>query len=185
MSVQCDDRELRNVLQAVQAQAPNAIEQIEALLGNCPQDPRLHFLRGSVLIGLGRHIEAHGALSQAVALAPDYDIARFQLGFFELTSGEAGNALQTWKALDRLPETDPLPKFVHGLTALIHDDFEACIQLLREGIALNAENEPLNRDMELVIDRCLPLIAPDAPEMVSETSLILGQLGARPGDASN
>jgi predicted Zn-dependent protease len=78
------------------AQGANAAERIEALIVEFPDDARLHFLKGSSLIGEGRHIEGHQALTRAVALAPDFAIARFQLGLFQLTSGEADRALETW-----------------------------------------------------------------------------------------
>ena len=51
----------------------------------------------------------------AVALAPDFLIARYQLGFFELTSGEVDNALATWGPLLRLPEDNYLRQFVEGM----------------------------------------------------------------------
>jgi len=141
----------------------------------------LHFLRGSVLAGIGRYIEAHQSLSRAVHLAPDYAIARFQLGFFQLTSGETANALDTWGRLDGLQDGHYLRKFVDGLRCLIRDDFKGVIQHLSEGITLNSENPPLNNDMTLIIERCRPLAAqaPEQGEAASETALILQQFTQR------
>ena len=131
-----------------------------------------------MLIGKGRMIEAHRSLTRAVALAPDFAIARFQLGLFQLTSGESENALETWGRLDKLADGHYLRNFVDGLRCLIRDDFAGVIEKLQQGIALNQENPPLNRDMQLIIDRCRPLLAHarttgDATEPASETSLIL------------
>ena len=96
----CDDETMQQLIEAMQTEQ-NQVERVDALLAKFPEDARLHFLRGSMLVGLGRLIEAHHALSRAVALAPDFEIARFQLGFFQLTSGEAENALETWGRLGR------------------------------------------------------------------------------------
>jgi len=174
----CPDEDLRTLIEAMNegAEAPLAIA--DALLVRYPDDARLHFLRGSMLAGSGRLIEAHDSLARAVALAPDYAIARFQLGFFQLTSGEADAALETWGRLDRLPHDNYLRIFADGLRALIRDEFSAAIQKLQSGLARNTENPPLNRDMQLIVDKISALQqGDDAP--ISETSLILGQFSRR------
>lgn len=178
MSTQCDEQRMLDLIEAMQADS-DQIERVDVLLSEFPEDARLHFLRGSILVGKGRLIEAHRALSRAVALAPDLAVARFQLGFFQLTSGEPENALETWGRLDRLPDGHYLRKFVDGLRCLIRDDFRGAIDKLQEGHALNRENPPLNSDMQLIIDQCRPLLAvpmDEGNEAVSETSLMLQQL---------
>ncbi|HEX4695786.1 hypothetical protein [Sphingomonas sp.] len=154
---------------------------VDRALADFPADPRLHFLRGSLLAGIGRPIEALASLKAAVDLAPDFAIARFQLGFFQLTSGEAADALSTWGPLALLPEGHYLRTFVGGLTYLIRDEFPQAIEQLRLGIAANEENPPLNRDMQLIIDR-VGEIGSDAgtDETMSATSLLLGQFSGRP-----
>jgi tetratricopeptide (TPR) repeat protein len=183
-SVLCDDNAIQRVLAAAQTDSQHGVETIDALLGEFPDDPRLHFLRGSLLIEVQRFIEAHGALSRALAIAPDYHIARFQLGLFELTSGESEAASATWAPLKRLSRGDALSMFVDGLEHLMADRFERCIASLREGIAANDENLPLNSDMELVIEQCEALIAmrppareeADPADTVSMTSFLLRSL---------
>ncbi len=182
MATLCDEAALQNLLAAMRAAPNDHVERIDKLLAQFPEDARLHFLRGSTLAGSGRYIEAHQALSRAVQLAPDFAIARFQLGFFQLTSGETANALDTWGRLDGLPDGHYLRKFVDGLRCLIRDDFAGVIQTLSEGIALNTENPPLNNDMQLIIDRCRPLAAQaqaEAGDAGSETALILQQFAQR------
>lgn len=183
MNQLCDDETLQALVQSLQGGAPG-VEAIEALLARFPEDPRLHFMRGSALASAKRPIEAHQALSHAVTLAPDFAIARFQLGFFQLTSGEPENALETWGRLDRLPDGHYLRHFVDGLRRLIRDDFPGAIAALREGIRVNQENTPLSGDMQLIIDQCLPLIGEAAGDDVSETSVILGQFLGRRNDVN-
>jgi tetratricopeptide (TPR) repeat protein len=182
MSIHCDDAKMQELVQAMQADE-DQLERVDALLSEFPEDARLHFLRGSMLIGKGRLIEAHRALSRAVQLAPDFAIARFQLGFFQLTSNEAEKALETWGRLDRLPDGHYLRKFVDGLRCLIRDDFKGAIENLEQGIALNQENPPLSRDMNLIIERCRPLLSgvaqTESGDATSETALILSQFTNR------
>lgn len=176
----CDDALLQRVMAEAGEDSALGVLAIDRALADHPRDPRLHFLKGSLLIGLKRFVEAHDALSQAIEIAPDFALARFQLGFFELTSGEAESALSTWRPLHGLPPGTWLLTFVQGLEHLIADRFEACIAALQAGIAANTENLPLNHDMELIIEKCRELLAsqqdsqsPSDETEVSATSLLL------------
>lgn len=181
----CDDVVMQQVLQAAGAEPEGGLAAIEAALADCPGDPRLHFLKGSLLIGQKRFVGAHRSMSRALEISPDYHLARFQLGFFELTSGEPDAALQTWLPLDVLPAGHWIRLFVEGLRHLAHDRFAECMASLREGIAANAENDPLNGDMLLIIEECEKLggttggIAKDSEDVeeVSATSFLLGSPG--------
>lgn len=173
----CSDEEMQQLLAAMQSDAPDELAFAERLIDAYPEDARLHFLRGSLLAGSGRPIEAHAALSRAAALAPDFALARFQLGFFELTSGEAARALATWEPLDGLPPEHYLAHLVTGLRHLIHDRFAEAIAALQAGIAVNDENPPLNRDMQLIIDECGGLAGGEPAGEASATSFLLDQFG--------
>lgn len=175
------------LLQALSGAA--GVEAIDAALVEAPGDPRLHFLRGSVLAGDRRYDEARIAITRAVDMAPDFAIARFQLGFLEFTSGEAGRAGQTWAPLQALPQDDALRLFATGLMRLPADDIEGAVAALRLGIAANTQNPPLNRDMQMLIDELLSDAPPPggdkaaAPEAQDEpataTQMLLRQFGTR------
>ncbi|MBX9645218.1 MAG: hypothetical protein K2W91_14115 [Novosphingobium sp.] len=179
----CSDAQIQEIL-AISAQDTLAgIAAIDTALRDFPKDARLHFLKGSMLIGEKRFIAAHTALREAVRLDPELHIARFQLGFFELTSGEADAALASWQPLKAaLPAGHYLQLFVEGLEHLVADRFAPCIDSLRAGMEVNAENAPLNGDMQLIIERCRELLGEQGPtasesgdgEAVSATSFLLG-----------
>lgn len=179
----CGDTELQELMRAMRSDQMDELQLADRLLADYPDDPRLHFLRGSMLAGIGRPIEAMLALKKAVELAPDFPIARFQLGFFQLTSGEAADALSTWGPLALLPEGSYLRMFVAGLTHLIRDEFEQSVEQLRAGIEANDENLPLNNDMQLIIDQTSSLMANAAigedDGTASATSFLLDQLSGR------
>ncbi|MEH3101090.1 hypothetical protein [Sphingomonas adhaesiva] len=176
----CDDEGLARLVATIGADAVAGLAEVERLLVAYPDDARLHFLKGSLLVGAKRFVGAHLALSRAVELAPDFDLARFQLGFFELTSGEAAAAVRTWAPLEQsLAEDHWMRLFVTGLRALAEDRYAACREALTAGIAANRDNAPLNADMALIVAECEKLDgagegAAAADDPVSATSLLLG-----------
>lgn len=177
----CKDEEMEGLLSIMEGDDLQSVGHIDQLLNKYPNDYRLHFMRGSLLIELKRPIEAHEALSKAVDIEPQFLIARYQLGFFELTSGAVSSALSTWGPLLSLPADNYLRKFVEGLTHLIRDEFDEAINVMRQGINLNQENEPLNNDISLLIKECEKYThghsndTLESNENQSATSLILSQ----------
>lgn len=150
----CPPECLSAVLETAQADDARGLAAVEELLASYPGDPRLQFLRGSLLAGRRRYPEAREAMAAAVRIAPEYAIARFQLGLLELTSGEPAAALGTWGPLQMLPPDNALHLFAAGLTHMIRDEWAETITKLEKGIASNNEILPLNRDMQMVIDEC-------------------------------
>lgn len=161
------------------------LPRVDAVLAAYPNDPRLHFLRGSVLAEDRRYLEGRAAIRHAIELAPDFAVARFQLGFLEFTSGEAELAAQTWAPLAALPASNAFRLFSEGLMRLPADDVEGAVIRLREGIHANAENSVLNRDILMLIEKLGEL--PTGPqsgasateeEPLSETQMLLRQFGS-------
>lgn len=109
---------------------------------------------------------AEAAYVAALVRAPDFWIARFQLGLLQFTSARPAVAMVTWAPLDSLEEGHPLRLFKQSFARLAEDDFEGARQLLQKGIAANTANPPLNRDMEMLLER------------------IAGQQQAKPGESA-
>lgn len=138
------------------------LAQLDELLLRWPLDPRLHFLQGSVLAGQQRYDEGRRAMARAVEIAPDYALARFQLGFLDLTSGRALDAIAVWRPLvGGLSEEEPLRVLAEGLMNLANDQFSEARRLLALGMELNRAVPLINADMQLILDQIEGL--PDGP----------------------
>jgi tetratricopeptide (TPR) repeat protein len=189
MTTMCPDDELQDLMSAMQSDDRDELAKADRLILAYGEDARLHFLRGSMLAGIGRPIEALSSLRRAVELAPDFAIARYQLGFFQLTSGEAADALSTWGPIALLHDGHYLRFFVGGLTHLIRDEFDEAIARLEEGITANDENPALNGDIRLIIDQVRAVqqansagasgAADEDGGSASATSFLLDQLAGR------
>lgn len=170
----CPSSRLEGLIAAVADKADTT--EINTLIEEFPDDARLHFLRGSVLAGARLYPAARAAIAHALTLAPEYSIARFQLGFLEFTSGEPLLAQSTWEPLLGANGHDPLTLFARGLMLLMDDDVVGAAALLREGMAVNEGNPPLNQDMANLIAALEEKAEPMEP--TSETQMLLSQFGA-------
>jgi Flp pilus assembly protein TadD len=147
----CPDEPLNELLALARDDDQAAVARIEALLGDYPDDPRLHFLKGSLLAAQERYREGRTAMAQAIKLAPGYDIARFQLGLLELSSGDAEAADATLQPLAGAEQESALSLFALGLRHLARDNFDQAEALLRRGIEINVEHPLVSRDMQLML----------------------------------
>jgi tetratricopeptide (TPR) repeat protein len=135
-----------------------------------------HFLLGSEQASAGDFDRAELAFANAVLLAPDFTLARYQLGLLQFSSQRAPVALLTWQPLFSLPEADALLHFVRGFAALAQDDFAEALRHYRHGLACTPANPALCGDILQVIEALERLPAkPDAiaGEERAETHVLL------------
>lgn len=133
----------------------HAVAYLKEACSRMDAQPQALFMLGSEYAQLGLMDEAKAHMARAVQAAPDYAIARFQLGMLHVTSGEVGPARAAWEGLAALPDDHPqryLAAFHRGMLHLVADEFDAAIAALQQGLAQNQENEALNGDMRKVID---------------------------------
>jgi tetratricopeptide (TPR) repeat protein len=167
----CPDDHMTDMVAKVQADDDDGLAYIETLLVAYPADPRLHFLKGSVLAGTQRYHEGRQAMYEAIAIAPEFDLARFQLGFLEFTSGMVAEAIQTWTPFDMLGEFEPFRLFASGLAYLSQDNFAECDRLLRLGVEYNKDHPLINGDMQLILNEITSqLKAVDMPDTIEPVS---------------
>lgn len=118
-----------------------------------PKNASIVYFTAVIYAQLNLFERALGTMQQAVQMNPALDIAHFQIGLLFFTSGRVSEAIGAWQPLNRLGDEHPLYLFKSGLEALAREDFDACRNYLKQGIVLNAENEPLNNDMRKILQR--------------------------------
>lgn len=148
-----DDLIKRGMVASQADQVEEALSIFQQAAGLVPNSGLPHFLIGAELAQAGRMDEAEAAFATAVVLAPELDMARYQLGLIQFTSGRVPLALVTWEPLFQRPPENGLQRVVHGFAALTQDDFDAAKACFREAISLNRDNEALNRDLQMLLDR--------------------------------
>lgn len=177
----CPRERLDAVLQILGEDGQAGLARLDELLMDYAGDPELHFLRGSVLAGLGRFGEAQDALAVAARIAPDYLIARFQLGLLQLTSGDTSTAAATWAPLQSLDEDHALRLFANGLLHMAGDEFSEAVRLIKAGMDRNVAYPPLNGDMQMVLDQiAAPTETPPPGEEISSAHFLLQQYASKP-----
>jgi Flp pilus assembly protein TadD len=149
----CPDSGLSVLVETIGVDTARGMHDIAALLNQHPEDPRLHFLKGALLAGNRDYANARVAMRRAVDIAPNYAVARFQLGFLLLTMGEPFAAQEAWGPLHGLPANNYLYLFAKGLCHLIRNEFEDATARLQDGIARNTENPAVNQDIVRIIEQ--------------------------------
>ena len=148
----CPKDRISALLKAVEIDARGGVCDLETLLDQYPSDERLHFLKGLLKADEQDYNGARASMRSAIDLAPNYHVARFQLGFLLLAAGEPHSAQEVWGPLHSLPTDNYLYIFVQGLCRLINGDFSQTVKFLEDGIARNREKPIMNRDMQMVVD---------------------------------
>jgi tetratricopeptide (TPR) repeat protein len=132
------------------------------------------FLIGSEHAAAGDIDAAEQSFARALLLAPDFALARYQLGLLQFTSRRAAMALLTWQPLFALPAADPLAHFVRGFEALARDSFPEALAHYREGLACRDINQALAADVQRVVDAVEQLPGGEDPQPTQAHVLLSG-----------
>lgn len=116
-----------------------------------PSSPLPHFLIASEQASAGQFAEAELSFANALLLAPDFALARYQLGLLQFSSQRASVALLTWQPLFALAEEEALLHFVRGFAALAQDGYPESLAHFRRGLACTPANPALCADIQQVI----------------------------------
>ncbi|AMO24178.1 hypothetical protein GCM10027034_16320 [Ramlibacter solisilvae] len=110
-----------------------------------------HFLSGSEYAALGQWAEAEVELANAVLLEPGLEIARYQLGLLQFSSGRSSAALVTWQPLAASVDSPWLADFVQAFAALAQDDFPQAKACFGSGLRRDGVNPAVASDIEKVL----------------------------------
>jgi tetratricopeptide (TPR) repeat protein len=149
----------------------HAMAYLKQAAARADATPEACFLLGSEYAQIGLVEDALAHLHRAVALAPNYAIARFQLGLLHLTNAQPHEALAVWAPLADLGLEHPLAALRQGLEHLIRDQFVDCVQWLERGIELNTEIPALNADMQNIIQQVKALPSEGEGVAVAKTDV--------------
>lgn len=179
----CPDSDLATIVEMISTDPAQAMASLEQLIEQHSGDPRLHFLQGSLLAGERRYEAAREAMEAAVAIAPGFELARYQLGFLLFTMADVSAAFAAWAPFATAPEESPFRWFITGFQHLADDQFDPAIASFREGIQRNTDNPVVNGDIERIIAGVEALavdtVAGDSSEEpTSATQLMLMRFGA-------
>jgi len=108
------EQELRAAAQTLAARQawPQLLAVFDELMVLRPSDPKAYYNRACVLCELGRHGEAQAALATALALSPDYELARQLLAKIEAapaTAEQVSPAVPPAPAAEPAPVSQPAP----------------------------------------------------------------------------
>jgi tetratricopeptide (TPR) repeat protein len=82
---------------------------------------------------------AESEFLRALRLAPALHLARYQLGLLQFGSQRTAEAMETWRELLDLAESQPLGHFVRGFAALLEDNRDGSVRHFRRGLALSRD----------------------------------------------
>ncbi|KHK58658.1 hypothetical protein PI87_02610 [Ralstonia sp. A12] len=158
-----DQNPIRDLVQQIgTCDADSAMTLLEAAATRYPANPHVLFLLAAQYMQAKHTDQAEAAYIAVLQVAPDYSIARFQLGLLQMTSGRPATALTTWGPLDLLENRHPLRLFKRAFELLHQNQIADACTLLREGIGQNVENDPLSRDMQMLLGRLEAAMAEEA-----------------------
>lgn len=120
-----------------------ALQALDRLLAESPDDARIHLLRAKILFSDGQQAEAVDSARRARTLAPDQVEAHYLEGLFLLQLGRLDEARS---ALERALAVDPTRADAHGLLAALLADggeLEAAADAFRRAFLHGAEGAAL------------------------------------------
>ena len=107
------------------------------------------------------HLELFDAaerqMQRALDINGDHAIARFHLGFLQLSRSRYPEALATWQALDTLVADHALRLYKQAFEVLAEDRYAPARELLRRGLAAQGSTDALNREMEKLLASIPPV----------------------------
>ena len=148
-----NDELLRIALDALnQDRHGEAVSMLKTLVERDPKHVFGTYLLAAEHMQLGLVDRAEEGFRRTVELAPDFPIARFQLGQLYLVKGDAASARTTLAPVAALPEHVAMSHYAKGLIAAANEDAQSAILALQAGLACEQDPPLLAGDMQRVLD---------------------------------
>ncbi|PRN03016.1 hypothetical protein A0O30_19775 [Pseudomonas sp. LLC-1] len=153
-----------------------ALDYLERALKLEPDNPGVRYFQAAEYAELGLFPRAILCMNEVLALSPDMDLARFQLGLLHLQQESPEQARAAFEELYANGTDESLRTFADAYVSLIDEDLQAAVVKLERGVA-TCENLPLKGDMIRVLAKLKPepdLQAADLTPTESNAAVFLG-----------
>lgn len=147
-----------------------ALNYLKDALEQEPGNAVARYLLAAEHAEIGLYDRAIDGMKEALALAPEIEIAAFQLGLLFLQTNQPEPALATFEELADRALDPALQSFARAYQHLIRDDVATAITGFSEGLAC-CSNDHLKGDIQRVLDR---LTATGTPAAVPEAAPPMG-----------
>lgn len=129
----------------------DAVVMLKTLLEREPGHVFGRYLLAAQYAQMGLRDRAEAGFRAVVAEAPDFSIARFQLGQLLLTKGDAEQAKQTFQPLTA--GADALGAYARAMLALTGEDMQTAVRELQAGLGLTQDIPALAGDMQRLLEQ--------------------------------
>ncbi len=147
-----NDELLRIALDAInQDKHADAVSMLKTLLERDSKHVFGTYLLAAEHAQLGMMDRAEEGFVKTVALAPDFPMARFQLGQLYLVKGDAELARNLLAPLAQLPAGQALSFYAKGLIAAANENVNEAIVQLQAGLDCEQDIPALAQDMQRVL----------------------------------
>lgn len=141
-----------------------ALEHLHKALEKNPAHVGARYFLAAEHAELGLYERAHAEMQELLVMAPELDIARFQLGLLSLQLDRKESAQQAFAALAEGARDESLQVFAEAYISLLAEHKSDAIDQMEEGLRL-CSNPALRGDMS----RVLASLKQDAPAVADES----------------
>ena len=150
-----------------------AISLLKTLIERDDKHAFANYLLAAEHAQIGMLDRAEIGFSKVVSLAPDFKIARFQLGQLYMLKGDAELVRKTLMPLvSNVGSNLELSHFAKGLIAIVDENITNAITELKAGLDCEQENPTLAGDMARILENLSNIVSSD---LSSSTSVITPQ----------
>lgn len=159
-------------------QHPQAMALLKQGRQQDPDNALLLYLLAAEYAQVGMFDRAMAGMEAALALEPDLQMARLQLGLLYTARDRLTDARPLFERLRELSAEDALHWFGTGLLALLDEKPEDCRTALEKGISLNQSNPSLSADMQRILMQLWQDASPPAAQGTGDKAQAKAQSAA-------
>lgn len=125
------------------------------------QDPISLYLLAAEHAEIGMYQQAIEELNTVIEALPELWAARIQLALLQIMTGQHQQPIVCIQPLLAMPEGNHFRHFACGIDLLTKAEHKKSIEELEKGISLNKDIQPLNKDMQNLIEQIQKNTNPD------------------------